>query len=767
MLRFLCSQRQTFKIAIHRTPVSNVSSYRLLSNVSKQNNRPFLKLLATSKVEDFHRCLSCAMEQFIVWARNRKPPERSKSKEQTKSKTKVDEKKKEESEFGDLPSSVKEIMKKMEEQMKKAESERASSDDRKKDSKEESPKPSANIVAWIIVGAVLYLFFKSMMSDSEEHNQITWKEFVDKFLTSGRVHKVVHYHALGKAIVQTSDGIFQMSVSDPERFENDVRNIEQKLGIPPPNWIPIETADTGGASLFALVAIVALVGVSVWWLRKNFRASFKIGDTMDQMFDRKITIIDPHAKTGKLKIKFKDVAGLHEAKVEIKEFVDYLKSPARYTSLGAKLPKGALMTGPPGCGKTLLAKALAAESSVPFISMAGSEFIEMIGGMGARRVRNLFKIAKQRAPCIIYIDEIDAVGRKRAESHSSGEEEQTLNQLLVEMDGMGTNKGVVVLGSTNRPDILDKALLRPGRFDRHITIDYPTLSERAELFRMYLARIKKENSLGNYTDRLAQMTPRFSGADIRNIVNEAALHAATNDKKCVTLDDVSYAMEKIIAGPEKRSKVLMPEEREIVAYHESGHALVAWLLEHTDALLKVSIVPRTSAALGFAQYSPRDKKLYNKEELFDRMCAMLGGRVAESIIFNRITTGAQNDLEKVTKSAYQQTKIFGMSDVIGPLSFPPSPGAEEYADYVKKPYSKQLQAAMDQEVTKLVSRAYDVTEALLKENKNKLEKLAKTLLEKETLSYEDVKKLIGPPTYGNKHVVDLAEQILPDITPES
>lgn len=338
--------------------------------------------------------------------------------------------------------------------------------------------------------------------------------------------------------------------------------------------------------------------------------------------------------------------------------MDYLKSPERYQKLGAKVPRGALLLGPPGCGKTLLAKAVATEAQVPFLSMNGSEFIEMIGGLGAARVRDLFKEAKKRAPCIIYIDEIDAIGRQRegtgSMGGSSGESEQTLNQLLVEMDGMASKEGVLMLASTNRADVLDKALLRPGRFDRHILIDLPNQLERTAIFERHLSGIALEESSKKYSARLSILTPGFSGADIANVCNEAALHAARLSQKTVTTKNLEYAVERLVGGTEKRSHALTPLERRTVAFHESGHALVGWLLPNSDVLLKVTIVPRTSLALGFAQYTPKEQKLYNKEQLFDKMCMALGGRAAENITFSRITTGAQNDLEKVTKIAYAQ-----------------------------------------------------------------------------------------------------------------
>merc|ERR1719435_625569 len=447
--------------------------------------------------------------------------------------------------------------------------------------------------------------------------------------------------------------------------------------------------------------------------------------------------------------KFSDVAGLKEPKVEVLEFVDYLKSPGRYIELGAKPPKGAILLGPPGCGKTMLAKAVANEAKVPFLSMNGSEFIEMIGGVGASRVRNLFAEARKRAPSIIYIDEIDAIGKKRNEGQGAGmgnqEGDQTLNQLLVEMDGMGSATNVILLASTNRAEVLDKALLRPGRFDRHISIDLPTLIERKEILEQHMSSVILEEDKSTYSQRLATLTPGFSGADLANVVNEAALHAARELKDRIEKADLEYSIERVVAGPEKKTQVLGIQEKTVVAYHESGHALVGWLLEHTDALLKVTIIPRTSAALGFAQYTPVDKKLFSPDELMDRMCMALGGRVAESLTFNKITTGAQNDLEKVTKMAYAQIREFGFNDQVGLVSFEQSQG--------KKPYSKRLAATMDLEAKQMIAQAYKITEEVLQNNQDKLEILAQKLLEVETLNYDDVEALLGPPPFGKKNLV--------------
>ncbi|XP_036201506.1 paraplegin isoform X5 [Myotis myotis] len=471
----------------------------------------------------------------------------------------------------------------------------------------------------------------------------------------------------------------------------------------------------------------------------------------NQLRMARFTIVD--GRTGK-GVSFKDVAGMHEAKLEVKEFVDYLKSPERFLQLGAKVPKGALLLGPPGCGKTLLAKAVATEAQVPFLAMAGPEFVEVIGGLGAARVRSLFKEARARAPCIVYIDEIDAVGKKRSTTmsgFSNTEEEQTLNQLLVEMDGMGTTDHVIVLASTNRADILDNALLRPGRLDRHVFIDLPTLQERREIFEQHLKSLKLTQASSFYSQRLAELTPGFSGADIANICNEAALHAAREGHTSVHTFNFEYAVERVIAGTAKKSKILSKEEQKVVAFHESGHALVGWLLEHTEAVMKVSIAPRTNAALGFAQMLPRDQYLFTKEQLFERMCMALGGRVSEAISFNKVTTGAQDDLRKVTRIAYSMVKQFGMASSIGPISFPEA--QEGLAGIGRRPFSQGLQQMMDHEAQLLVAKAYRHTEKVLQDNLDKLQALANALLEKEVINYEDIEALIGPPPHGPKKMI--------------
>ncbi|ERL83551.1 hypothetical protein D910_00627 [Dendroctonus ponderosae] len=603
---------------------------------------------------------------------------------------------------------------------------------------------------------------------------VSWNEFLYQMLAKGEVEQIIVRPDIDiVTIILKEDAIikgkktdlrtYHMNIADVEKFENKLREAERRLGIK--DGVPV-TYERGSDSAGKLLISLMFVALLVWFLAKNKGIKTPLNmDVFNQMTRAKFTLVDPLMGQGK-GVHFSDVAGLREAKQEVKEFVDYLKRPEHYKALGAKVPKGALLLGPPGCGKTLLAKAVATEANVPFLSMNGSEFIEMIGGLGAARNslyhkrkflhRDLFKEARKRAPCIIYIDEIDAVGRKRSGSlgaGASGESEQTLNQLLVEMDGMASKENVIMLASTNRADILDKALLRPGRFDRHILIDYPDLIERKEIFEQHLKVIALENPPETYSKRLAFLTPGFSGADIANVCNEAALHAARQKQHKVTGNDLEYAVERLVGGTEKRSHSMSPQEKSIVAYHESGHALVGWMLEHTDALLKVTIVPRTNLALGFAQYIPKDQKLHTKEELFDRMCMALGGRVAESIVFNRITTGAQNDLDKVTKMAYANVKEYGMNETVGLVSFP----EQETKELGARPYSKKFANIIDHEARKLVGEAYRYTEGVLKKNRDKLEMLAQNLINKETLNYDDVEKLLGPPPYGKKKLIDPAD----------
>ncbi|XP_023790219.1 paraplegin [Cyanistes caeruleus] len=616
----------------------------------------------------------------------------------------------------------------------------------------------------LLVLTFVVLMLRFMISDNREGTNISWNYFVNEMLAKGEVQRIevvpesdiveIYLHPGGTPHGQVNVTLlYTMRVANIDKFEEKLRAVEDELNIDEKERIPISYKHPGFYGNDVLSLIVTLVAVSMLWsIFRLFRVASRAGgfNAFNQLKMARFTIVD--GKSGK-GIGFKDVAGMHEAKMEVKEFVDYLKNPDRYLQLGAKVPKGALLLGPPGCGKTLLAKAVATEAQVPFLAMAGSEFVEVIGGLGAARVRSLFREAQARAPCIVYIDEIDAVGKKRSTNVSgfaNAEEEQTLNQLLVEMDGMGTTDHVIVLASTNRADVLDNALMRPGRLDRHIFIDLPTLQERKEIFEHHLKGLKLIQDGSFYSQHLAELTPGFSGADIANICNEAALHAAREGHKSIDTSNFEYAVERVIAGTAKRSKILSPEERKVVAFHESGHALVGWLLEHTEAVMKVSIAPRTNAALGFAQILPREQYLFTKEQLLERMCMALGGRVAEAITFNKVTTGAQDDLKKVTKIAYSMVKQYGMVPSIGQISFPDPESAPGIG---RRPFSQGLQQMMDHEAKILVAQAYRRTEKLLLENRDKLQTLSNALLEKEVINYDDIEALIGPPPHGPKKMI--------------
>ena len=443
----------------------------------------------------------------------------------------------------------------------------------------------------------------------------------------------------------------------------------------------------------------------------------------------------------KSKVTFNDVAGLKEAKIEIIEILDFLKNPKEYTRLGAKIPTGVLLVGPPGTGKTLLARAVAGEAQVPFFSLSGSEFVEMFVGVGASRVRDLFKQAKEKAPSIIFIDEIDAVGRSRDKANnfqSNDERENTLNQLLAELDGFGTNTGVIVLAATNRADILDKALLRAGRFDRHIYLELPTREERVEIFQVHLKPLKLEKSVD--VNLLASLTPGFSGADIANICNEAALIAARKKKESVGQDDFNQARDRIVGGLERKSKIISPKEKNIVAHHEAGHAVASWYLKNVDSLVKVSIIPR-GKSLGAAWYLPEERQIITKSQFLDQICAALGGRAAEDIIFNEISSGALDDLEKVTKQAYNMVAYFGLDEEVGPISFYDSTG--EYGRLLSKPYSESMGKLIDTEVLNLITTQYQRAKNILTKHKDELEELAQLLLKNEVADKEDLEQILG------------------------
>jgi AFG3 family protein len=576
--------------------------------------------------------------------------------------------------------------------------------------------------------------------------EITWKEFVNDFLLKGLVEKLMVVN-LSMVRVYTRDrpqSEFFFNIGSVEVFEKALENVQRETGVDPDEFIPItymnETRGWASTMLINMAPTFLLIGLLVYWLRRASRGGapgagglFSVGRTKAKLYNAEQDV----------KVKFSEIAGMEEAKQEVMEFVQFLKDPQKYEELGAHIPKGAILSGPPGTGKTLLAKAVAGEAGVPFLSVSGSEFVEMFVGVGPSRVRDLFTSAKQMAPCIIFIDEIDAIGKSRGKGGMFGghdERENTLNQLLVEMDGFSSSTHVIVLAGTNRPDVLDAALIRPGRFDRHIVIEHPDIKGRAEIFKVHLRPLKLNASIDKLAQNLARLTPGFSGADIANICNEAALIAARFSEKAVAEIHFEKAIERVIAGLERKSRVLSPEEKRTVAYHEAGHAIAGWYLEHADPLLKVSIIPRGSAALGYAQYLPKEQYLYTVQQLFDRMCMTLGGRVSEEIFFGTITTGAHDDLQKVTKMAYAQIVNYGMNDRIGHISF--SSYAEDKQS-LQKPYSEETSRIIDEEVRKLVDCAYIHVRKILEERRLEIEKVAKLLLEKEVLNQEDISNLLG------------------------
>lgn len=483
-----------------------------------------------------------------------------------------------------------------------------------------------------------------------------------------------------------------------------------------------------------------------WFLMRRMTGGGGPGGQLFNIGKSKAALFDAE---NKVKITFADAAGLEEAKEEIREIVDFLKTPEKFTKLGGKIPKGALLVGPPGTGKTLLAKAVAGEAGVPFFTLSGSDFVEMFVGVGAARVRDLFKQAKEKAPCIIFIDEIDAIGRSRGRGQMPGsndERENTLNSLLVEMDGFSTDVGVIILAATNRPDVLDSALLRPGRFDRQISIDKPDILGREAIFKVHLKPVQLDESVD--AKKLAAQTPGFAGAEIANVCNEAALIAARKDKNKVDMHDFQDAVDRVIGGLEKKNKLISPEEKKIVAYHEAGHAVAGWFLEHADPLVKVSIVPRGVAALGYAQYLPKEQFLYQTEQLLDEMCMALGGRAAEEIIFGKISTGALSDLERITKMAYSIVSVYGMNDKVGNVSYYDSKQQDGYN--FTKPYSESTAQLIDEEVKKLIEKAYVRTKKLLSDKKKELEILAKELLKREIIFQSDLEDLIGKRPFENQ-----------------
>lgn len=542
---------------------------------------------------------------------------------------------------------------------------------------------------------------------------------------------------------------FEFKVADMKSFQDRLSDFYKINHI---SEAPTYVTDEGewyGPAFQAILTILVFAGIWILMMRKMGGPGggggpggiFNIGKSKAQLFE----------KGTKVNITFSDVAGLDEAKQEVMEIVDFLKNPKKYTALGGKIPKGALLVGPPGTGKTLLAKAMAGEAQVPFFSMSGSDFVELFVGVGASRVRDLFKQAREKSPCVIFIDEIDAIGRARGRNAimSNDERENTLNQLLVEMDGFGTDSGIIILAATNRPDVLDSALLRPGRFDRQISIDRPDVKGREAIFKVHLKPIKISQALDIH--KLAEQTPGFAGADIANVCNEAALIAARKGKDAVEMSDFQDAIDRVIGGLEKKNKIILPEEKEIIAYHEAGHAICGWYLEHAYPLLKVTIVPRGTAALGYAQYTPKEQYLYNTDQLIDQICMTLGGRAAEEIFFGKISTGASNDLQQITKMAYSMITVYGMNEKVGNISYY-DPQAE---NTFTKPYSEETGKLIDDEVRKLIEASYIRTKQLLTEKKAQVEILAKQLLTKEVLFQSDVEILIGKRPFEDKKPLDI------------
>lgn len=641
--------------------------------------------------------------------------------------------------------------------------------DKERENKILPPKvPRPNYQMWIILALVAVILAVTYFNRASDMVEIQSGQFED-MVKSNDVRKIVLFtkeqlvevtlktealqNAKYKTELEKSNPLgtvnptgphYKLKIGSVEKFQSSYDELKKKNNQAPDIQFEPEER-TNITSLLFNWGFLFLLLFGFWMLMRRMTGGGGPGGQIFNIGKSKAALFDAESK---VKITFTDVAGLDEAKEEVKEIVDFLKTPGKFTKLGGKIPKGALLVGPPGTGKTLLAKAVAGEAGVPFFSLSGSDFVEMFVGVGAARVRDLFKQAKEKAPCIVFIDEIDAIGRSRGRGAMPGandERENTLNSLLVEMDGFATDSGVIILAATNRPDVLDSALMRPGRFDRQVSIDKPDIVGREAIFKVHLKPIKLSKEVD--VKKLAAQTPGFAGAEIANVCNEAALIAARKDKKEVEMQDFHDAIDRVIGGLEKKTKIISPEEKKIVAYHEAGHAVAGWFLEHADPLVKVSIVPRGVAALGYAQYLPKEQFLYQTEQLNDEMCMTFGGRAAEDIVFGKISTGALSDLERITKLAYSMVTVYGMNKEIGNISFYDSKQSE-YA--FNKPYSDNTAQRIDQEVKKIIDLAYERTKALLTQHREKLEIIAKELLEKEIIFQSDLERLIGKRPFATQ-----------------
>ena len=631
---------------------------------------------------------------------------------------------------------------------------------------------------WVYAIVAMFLLTMVMVGDSSTQRQVQWPDFKE-MAEKGQITRVSHDGARanlyfteavrdsltgGKSDPQLLQALYagadaSMNIPKGEAYQTELKELQESHGFdlryePPNEW---------GGQILSWVIFLGLMVVVWMFLMRRLGGGPAGGGQIFNIGKSKAQVFENGEGTN---VTFKDVAGVDGAKEELHEIVDFLKKPGKYTELGAKIPKGALLVGPPGTGKTLLAKAVAGEAQVPFFSLSGSDFVEMFVGVGASRVRDLFKQAKEKSPAIIFIDEIDAIGRARGKNASFGsndERENTLNQLLTEMDGFGTNSGVIILAATNRADILDSALMRAGRFDRQIYVDMPDVVERKSIFEVHLRPIKTDTSVD--IEFLSKQTPGFSGADIANVCNEAALFAARKDRKLVTHQDFLDAVDRIVGGLEKKSKIISEDEKNTIAFHEAGHAVVSWLVEFASPLVKVSIVPR-GQSLGAAWYLPEERAITTTEQMLDEMCATLGGRAAEEIMFGKISTGALSDLEKVTKQAYAMVSVYGLNERVGNRSYYDSRGENSFT----KPYSEETARIIDEEVSAVIERAYERAKEILSSHRDKLEALADSLLQNEVIFREDVERILGARPFGtDKQLAAPAPEAeeAPEVAPEA